>query len=541
MAGMTRERIAAIALLRLRLFVNAMRTTQGQIELISRIIVGLLLLVGGIGGAFGLGTTAWYFVSHKNAEWLALLLWPVFAFWQLFPIFSSAFSETADSSNLLRYPLNYPAYFLVRMAYGAFDPASLIGSVWLAGIGIGVSVAAPRAIPMAGLTLLVFGLFNLILSRTIFAWLDRWLAQRKTREILGVLFIGIILSIQLAGPLLNGYKHGNRVELLRLAAKITPAERTLPPGLAAAAIDRSVGGSLGIGFLYFSALCTYGAGTALLLSLRVRQEYRGENLSEAGSRAEAGSVSDLSDNWALPGLSGPAALVMEKELRYLSRSGPMLFTLIVPLFMLLIFRSNGAFPHHDPDLVFPAVAAYTLILLTNLIYNNFGGDGTGIQFYFASPVTFRRIVAGKNLAHSLILLLEIVVAWAGVSWMYKPPTADVISATLAAILFAAPVNMAVGNLLSLYFPKRIESSAFGRQRASPTTVLASFAIQIVVIGTAALVLWLTHGTGNYWIATLIFLVLAALSLGGYTFALEQTGRIALGRREKLISELARLS
>ncbi len=538
---MTRDRITAIALLRLHLFMNAMRTTQGQIELISRIMVGLLLSVGGIGGAFGLGTTAWYFVSHKNTEWLALLLWPVFAFWQLFPIFSAAFSETADSSNLLRYPLSYPAYFLVRMAYGAFDPASLMGSLWLVGIGIGAAVAAPHAIPMAALTLLVFGLFNLILSRTIFAWLDRWLAQRKTREILGVLFIGTILSIQLVGPLLRRYEHGNRVELLRLAAEIIPAERVLPPGLAAAAIARSLEGNLGVGFVYFSVLCTYGAGTAMLLSVRVRQEYHGENLSEAGPRAEAGSVVDLANSWALPGLSGPAAQVMGKELRYLSRSGPMLFTLIVPLFMLLIFRSNAAFPHHRPDLVFPAVAAYTLILLTNLIYNNFGGDGTGIQFYFASPVTFRRIVAGKNLAHALILLVEIMVAWAGVSWMYKPPTADVLAATLAGILFAAPVNLAMGNWLSLYFPKRIESSAFGRQRASPTTVLASFAIQIVVLGTAVLVLWLTRGTGNYWIATLIFLVLAALSLGGYTFALTQTDRIALARRERLMSELARTS
>src|SRR4029077_3959023 len=93
--------------------------------------------------------------------------------------------------------------------------------------------------------------------------------------------------------------------------------------------------------------------------------------------------------WNLPGVPGPVAAVFEKELRYLSRSGPMLFTLIVPLFMLAVFRSaestEGLFAH-APGLTFPLGSAYSLLLLTNLSYNNFGADGTGTQFFFASPV-----------------------------------------------------------------------------------------------------------------------------------------------------------
>ena len=59
------------------------------------------------------------------------------------------------------------------------------------------------------------------------------------------------------------------------------------------------------------------------------------------------------------------AAVFEKELRYLSRSGPMLFTLIVPLFMLLVFRSSGTNEGlfaHAPGLTFPLGAAYSLLL-----------------------------------------------------------------------------------------------------------------------------------------------------------------------------------
>jgi len=62
--------------------------------------------------------------------------------------------------------------------------------------------------------------------------------------------------------------------------------------------------------------------------------------------------------------------VFEKELRYLSRSGPMLFTLVVPLFMLVVFRSSGHNQDlfaHAPELTFPLGAAYSLLLLTNLL------------------------------------------------------------------------------------------------------------------------------------------------------------------------------
>ena len=93
----------------------------------------------------------------------------------------------------------------------------------------------------------------------------------------------------------------------------------------------------------------------------------------------------------------------------------MLLTLIMPLFVLVIFRfgamnsarHSGAFLARTPDMAFPAAAAYTLLVLTNLAYNNFGGDAAGIQFFYASPVNFRDIVLAKNLTHASILVVEI--------------------------------------------------------------------------------------------------------------------------------------
>ena len=89
--------------------------------------------------------------------WL-LLLWPVFLFWQLFPVMATALTETMDSSDLLRFPLNYRAYVMVRLAYGAFDPATVLGSLWLIGIALGIGWARPGLLPWAVLVLLVLAL-----------------------------------------------------------------------------------------------------------------------------------------------------------------------------------------------------------------------------------------------------------------------------------------------------------------------------------------------------------------------------------------------
>jgi hypothetical protein len=101
------------------------------------------------------------------------------------------------------------------------------------------------------------------------------------------------------------------------------------------------------------------------------------------------------------------------------------------------------------------------------------------------------------------------------------------------------VNLAVGNLLSLCAPKKIDFGTFGRQRASNTTVFASFAVQIAVFGLAASTLLTARRHGAIWLATPIFLALAAIAAAGYTIALSRADQMALAHRETLIAELSR--
>ena len=542
-----RTQLTAIAWLRWRLFVNALRTAQGKLELLSRILVSLAFTILGLGGAFGLGFLAFFCLSQGKPQLLAAFFWIIFFFWQVFPIMAAAFANHSDSSDLLRFPLSYGSYFLVRLAYGAFDPASAIGTLWSFGILAGVSAAKPALFPWALLVFLAFVTFNLLFMQMIFAWVERWLAQRRTREIMGILFVLLMLSFQLIGPLTGRYGKRARPEMQRFVEVLAPVQRILPPGLAADAIVQGIYPQWPVALSSLALLCAFAMAIGYGLQVRLLAQYRGENLNESAAASALPKDRQLRLGWNLPGFATPVAAVFEKEVRYLLRSGPMLLTLIMPIFALLVFRfgaMNSArhpvgFLTHAPALAFPSAAAYMLLMLTNLVYNTFGGDGSGIQFFYASPVTFRDIVLAKNLTHAGILAVEMIVAWTVVAFLYGRPALDITVATLAGLLFAAPMNFAVGNVLSLYSPKRLDFSKFGGQRSSQMTALIGLLLQLLVVGVGVTVFSMARYFGNSWIAALLLLVLAGVSLSVYGMILKRVDRLALERRETLIAELCR--
>jgi ABC-2 type transport system permease protein len=543
-----RTQLAAIAELRWRMFVNGLRSKRGKMELASRIIVTAAFAFGGLGGFVLATIAAWYCVSQGKAEMLPLVLWPIFFFWEVFPVMATAFTNNPDSAELLRFPLNYSSFFLIRLAYGLCDPASALGCLALLGVLLGVTIAHPILFPWALLALGTFALFNLILMQTVFAWLERWLAQRRTREIMGVLFILVMLSFQLIGPMMQRVEKKPRPEVRRAIQIITEVQAVLPPGLAADAIAQTSRSQFLIGFTSLLFLGALTAGVGSLLHIRLRAQFRGENLSEAAARLVVTQTQGLQVGWNLSGFSQPVAAVFEKEVRYLARSGPMLLTLIMPIFMLLVFRMGGArsgLPHQPnmfartPDLAFPGAAAYALLVLTNLVFNSFGGDGAGVQFFYASPTSFRQIMLGKNLLHLSILLANTTLAWIAVSSFYGTPHLAVTIATFAGLLFAAPLNFAAGDLLSIYSPKKRDFATFGRQNASQTTVLASLGVQAVIVGIGFAAFAIARMYENLWIAAALFLVLAAISIPVYIMVLRRIDGIAIQRRETLLAELCR--
>jgi ABC-type dipeptide/oligopeptide/nickel transport system permease component len=110
---------------------------------------------------------------------------------------------------------------------------------------------------------------------------------------------------------------------------------------------------------------------------------------------------------------------------------------------------------------------------------------------------------------------------------------------MAGLLFAAPLNFAAGNVLSLYSPKKRDFATFGRQNVAQTTVLASFGMQIVIVVAGLAVFMIARLYQNLWIATLLFLLLAGISIPIYLIVLRRLDSIAIERRETLLAELCR--
>ncbi|MGA8405998.1 MAG: hypothetical protein WB680_02370 [Candidatus Acidiferrales bacterium] len=546
-SAQARGQFAAIAFVRWRLFVNSLRTMRGRLEMVSRGFMVLGFGVLGLGGSLGMGAGAWYFASHGRAEELAILLWPVFLFWQLFPVMASAFTENVDSSNLLRFPLSFPSYFLIRIAYGSLDPATAVGSLWLLGMAIGIGVAQPAYFPVVVAILFLFAVFNILLGQMIYTWVERWLARRRSREILGVVFLLVMISFQFIGPLMGHYGPRAAPMVTNISAEVLPVERLLPPGLAAAALGCALGGEYALAAGAFALSCAYALAVLWLLNVRLRAQYLGENLSEAvGRAAKPGAKQKIQLGWNVEGVPGPVAAVFEKELRYLSRSGPMLFTLVMPVVVLLIFRftpgksdNPGGMFAHASDLAFPVGAGYALLMLSNLVYNSFGPDAAGIQFFFVSPVRFREILLGKNLAAGFVLAAEIVLVWLGSSLLYRPPEWEVVLATVTGAFFALVVNLIGGNLLSVFTPKKVDFGTFGRQRATNTTAFASLGIQVAVIGLCAVALLAARAAQHIWVAAVVFVILGAGALAAYFLVLERMDGIILKRREVMIAELCK--
>ena len=138
-------------------------------------------------------------------------------------------------------------------------------------------------------------------------------------------------------------------------------------------------------------------------------EYRGENLGVAPSRKKAARREPA--RLAAWTAQGPIAAVMEKELRTLMRTLPLLYAMGAPL--ILVMSSSAAFlKGRGPDgHTFPLGAAAVRVLRAARVHadcsiTTLAPEGAGIQLYFLSPTPIRTVLLAKNLFHSALFLLD---------------------------------------------------------------------------------------------------------------------------------------
>jgi ABC-2 type transport system permease protein len=537
---LARQQYAALAWARLRTFYHSLRSRRGGLDLSAGILTYMMGLAVALGPSFGLGFGAWLALTHHHPLAITAEFWAVFVVWQVLSALAPALAgQNPEMNHLLRYPLSFGSWVLLYLVYGLMSPASIIGVLWCTALWIGISVARPDLLGSAALALAIFALFNLLLSRAILAWVERWMARRRTREILTAIFLVVALSAQVLNPAL--YQHRHRLlfglkpaTLIRVSDEARALQRLFPPGLASASVlnpsqhERAAAMS-------WLLLWMLAAGGALMV--RLQAESLGESLSEAPRRAAPAARTATRSRRGL-GFTGPVAAVFEKDLRYLLRSGPLLYALAAPLVMVFLFSStlrDGVFSAMRTEYALPSGLAWAFLGLTRLVFNNFGGEGEGIQFYFLSPTPARLVVLGKNALHTLLFALEVVLIGAMILFRFGWPPASMLSATLAWLLFAVPANFAVGNTLSILMPYRTNMTRMravangGSMGNALFGVLAQFGL--LLAGAAAMVPFAL--LDRPWLATPVLLVLAAISIAIYLRVLSHVDGMVEKHRESL--------
>jgi ABC-2 type transport system permease protein len=429
------------------------------------------------------------------------------------------------------------------------EASTFVGALCCFGVWLGIVMARPDLCLWTMFGLSVFAAFNILLMRAVFAWIDRWLAQRKTREILGAAFMVLIVSLLVINSVLNqkryeGSKsHKEDAALLRetldkyapLLKTANQVQQWLPPGLGARTLQRAAEQKPGAGFASVSVLGLWVVLAGGALAARLKAQFRGQNLSWASSRDKA-----IGGGWTLGG-SRPFAAIVEKELRSLMRTLPLLWAMSVPLLFVLVLA--GAF-HRNPSndmksfpYAFPLCVTYALLGFTGLFYNNLGAEGAGIQLLFFSPTPIRTVLLAKNLLHSILFVLVGFIAGILSCLRLGVPPFVVLAATGAWLLFALPCNLAAGNIFSLTMPYRIHPGRITRPPGAQANALPAVFIQLGVLGAGALVFWLCWSLKIPWLPVPIFLALAVGAFIVWMRVLHYSDDNANQRRDSLIATL----
>ena len=552
---LARSQYRALAAMRWSMFRNSLRSTQGAIELGARSIATIFYVLMGLGMAAGIGAGAYAIAAGGKWAILPVLFWVLFVMWQVVPVTLASFQEHFDLDSLLRFPVGFGAFFLLHLIFGLVDASTIMGGLCSTGILIGITVARPHLFAWTALALGVFGAFNILLVRAIAAWIDRWLAQRRSREIVGALFFLGLLSLQLLNPAYWQQKHPylsaeSRAAGVRWLNRANTFQRFLPPGLAASELQRSSSSRPVAAMESVTLLGMYVLGAGAVLVVRLRGEYRGENFSDAPvrQRTERRTRAMPKDNSSSVRLghtdtSGPIAAVMEKEIRILMRAMPLLYGLGAPLLMVFIlsglFTRRGDAPGQFMSMSLLVSIAYAMVGFTQLFYNNLGPEGAGIQMLFLCPTPMRTIMLAKNLFHALLFLADAVLVCLICSLRIGWPVPAAIAATAAWLLFALPVHLAAGNTFSLTMPYRMNLGRITRQRGSQANALFSMLIQLSVLGIGAGIFSVCSVFGNLWMSVPILLFLAAAAIFAWLRVLDNIDDMAARRQESLLSTLVR--
>ncbi len=559
-----RTQLLAVAFLRWRIFVNSTflrpRTKQqamgAVLAILLRLIVWPVFALMAIAPILGSGFLAWEAIAEKHPQNLALLLGGITLGWQFVSINGlniAAAASNFDPSSLIRFPLRFGRYLVLRTMFGLLTTSTIVGSLALLAAAVGIGIAKPDLAVPAVVVLGVYALMNIFLTRMIEAWMERWLANRRFREIFGMLTALFVIGFQFLN-FQRGAGHGGAAPhgwLLGLLQGSGSYLNWLPPGFAANAV--LLVGRPWIGLLEFLGLLASTTLFAAAFAIRLHKQFLGEYLSEslgrsaqtriARSQPAVGHAGEIRERQQRERRTFAPVIgaCLRKEWLTLRGNSTQLFALLTPLIFIVIL-DRTTFSRH-PAYFLPGAIAYALVGVLAGLYNIFGADGLGVQIYLLAPARLRDVIVAKNLAGLAVVLAEAGGAWILVSVLSRGriPLATQVATGLWTC-FVIGVNLALGTLRSIQAPRRFVPGQSQRRRGTPTGRTSGLLIFVVLFASLALqvpVVLLCRYLDKPWLAAIIFGPFAVAAFSAYAAVLLNAEKLVMDHRDVLAEELCK--
>ena len=467
-------------------------------------------------------------------------------------------TDGIDPSRYLHLPVSPAGAFAVNYVSSLAAPSLLFLAAAAVGLALGQTLAG-SPLTLLTLPLLVAFVFAVTATTDLVQGGIAALAltpRRKRAVALVAAFVVVGLVqvpnlLNMTGAFRGG---GNKLDRTLVEPVARAVNVAMPPAwLALGAADLADGsplpalaGTLGLALI---------GAVALRLSYRTALRLAKGTDAGASRAAPAAPAAETTRprfaEWRLPGVPEPAAAVALASFRSLSRAPEARAALVGAVFVLAIFgvalfASAGGLatlPREVRPLVAFSAVGFSLVMTSQLVGNQFGGDRAGFRGYVLSPASRRDIVLGKNLAVAPFALLPAAVALVVVG-VACPPRPD----HLLAVLVVTPAMFAivclVGNVVSILFPMPTAAGATKPVRVKALPVLANLAVMgLLPVAFAPLLLPLGlellagHLTGLDFLPLALPLsvgLLAAFALL-YRAVLPVEGRLLAGRERAVLA------
>jgi ABC-2 type transport system permease protein len=559
--------LLAVAWLRWRIFVNGMfrKRPRGKGQVVGlvfgillRLIVWPMLALVVIGPVAISGFFAWMAISQGHPQRLASLLLGIALLWQFVSINGLSIAATIpnfDPASLVRFPLRFGRYFVLRSLLGLMTPSTIVGCLVVLAAAVGIGVANTSLALPALVVLAVYALMNIYLTRMIGAWMERWLANRRFREIFSMLMALFAVSIQF----LNLQRAPMRAPGTRSSWLLAVLHSSgsylywLPSGFAAQAI-LLVKHPLAA-LAQFAGLLASTVLFAAVFAVRLHKQFLGEHLSEGVSRRvkvksapRAKAPASQSAVPSVPAASGAifspvVAACLRKEWFILRGNGTQLIGLLTPLIFVVIFSMNRAFSAFSTKYFLPSAIAYVLIAALSSLYNVFGADGRGMQMYLLAPVRMLDVVLAKNLLSLTLIAVQVTLVWTIVCVLARTPipVSTQVSTALWTV-FVVAMNLAIGTLRSIQAPRHFVPGQGRQLRTTPTNRTSALLVLAVLFGSMMLQIPVAIASGYFrlpWLAAWVFGPFAVAAVFAYTLTLRNAERLILANRDVFAEELCK--